>query len=253
MVDPSRVLVAGDWHGNVPWAFSVLRRLPVLLPEEPRMVLHLGDFGVWPGGGAYLAAVNRYLLDADAALWFVDGNHEFHPRLDELPLVGGMGQVTERIWHLPRGHRWRWHGRTWLALGGAVSVDRALRREGVDWWPEERITLNQVQRVTADGHADVMVCHDAPSQVRLKLGTPPSTWDPEDLERADQHRARLQGVVDAVQPSYLLHGHYHLTHHTDVAMPYGTCTVTGLDCDGSRDNWAVLNVKTMEWEGTGRD
>ncbi|HTX28069.1 MAG TPA: hypothetical protein VME19_13740 [Streptosporangiaceae bacterium] len=26
----------------------------------------------------------------------------------------------ERVWH-----RWRWGGRDWLALGGAVSLDRA--------------------------------------------------------------------------------------------------------------------------------
>ena len=64
---------------------------------------HLGDFGIWPGpdGRDYLA------------------------RLD-VALAG-------RIWHLPRGHRWRWHGRDWLALGGAVSLDRAVRTAGVNW------------------------------------------------------------------------------------------------------------------------
>ena len=40
------------------------------------------------------------------------------------PGPDGREQVTGRIWHLPRGHRWRWHGRDWLALGGAVSLDR---------------------------------------------------------------------------------------------------------------------------------
>ncbi|MDH2424786.1 hypothetical protein [Sphaerisporangium sp. TRM90804] len=253
MPDPTRVLVAGDWHGRTSWAFSVLRRLPELLPGgSTRIVLHLGDFGVWPGGDHYLNAVDRYLEEAGAVLWFVDGNHEDFSQLNRIPLYDGMGAVTDRIWHLPRGYRWKWHDRTWLALGGAVSVDRALRAPGETWWPDEEITQGQARRAADDGHADVMVCHDAPSWVPLNLPAPPSLWAPEDLRRANKHRGRLQDVVDEVQPSHLLHGHYHLAHRTDVDMHYGTCHVTGLDCDGSAHNYDVLNVQTMQWEGARR-
>jgi hypothetical protein len=56
--------------------------------------------------------------------------------------------LAGRIWHLPRGHRWRWHGRDWLALGGAVSLDRGVRTAGVNWWPEEEITWRQAGPVS---------------------------------------------------------------------------------------------------------
>jgi hypothetical protein len=48
-VSPGRILVAGDWHGNEDWALHVINRVPrVLAGETTRMILHLGDFGIWP-------------------------------------------------------------------------------------------------------------------------------------------------------------------------------------------------------------
>src|SRR5262245_22342917 len=76
---PSRVLVAGDWHGNREWAINVLMRVPQLLAgEQRRLVLQLGDFGIWPGaeGRRYLGSVTAVLDRVDAELWFIDGNHE---------------------------------------------------------------------------------------------------------------------------------------------------------------------------------
>lgn len=251
MSDPTRVLVAGDWHGSTSWAYSVIRRLPDLLPEEsPRMIVHLGDFGVWPGhaGAKYLRKLDMLLERYGAVLWFVDGNHEWHDKLDDLPRHNGMGQVSDRIWHLPRGHRWTWHDRTWLALGGAVSVDRALRDEGVSWWRQEQITADQARQAAEAGTADVMVCHDAPTNVPFDLPPASPSWDKRDLQQATAHREILQGVMDKVQPSYLLHGHYHLAQQVDVNMQYGSCQVTGLNCDGAEGNWRVLDVKTMSWD-----
>jgi hypothetical protein len=160
---PERIGVAGDWHGNTAWATRAVRKMARQLPAGPRIIVHLGDFGIWPGrdGRDYLTAVTGALAAADAELWFVDGNHEDFSQLARLrPGPDGREPVTERIWHLPRGYRWRWHGRVWLALGGAVSVDRALRIPGVDWWPEEEITADQKRNVISGGYADVMLTHD---------------------------------------------------------------------------------------------
>ena len=59
---PRRILVAGDWHGNEDWALSVIRRAQsTLARESPRLILQLGDFGVWPdrAGQDYLARVSK--------------------------------------------------------------------------------------------------------------------------------------------------------------------------------------------------
>lgn len=255
---PGRILVAGDWHGNTDWATHVIGQAEDRLAGETgtvKVILHLGDFGIWPGaaGEEYLREVRQALVDADALLMFVDGNHEdfsqlarwhggFHPDR-------GTKWGWPRLFWLRRGHRWEWHGRTWLALGGGVSLDRAIRTEGVNWWPEEEISDEQEREVVAAGPADVMVTHDCPSGVMHTFPPPPSFWDLKDLARNDAHRERLQRIVDAVQPSHLLHGHLHRSYQRTCDFGYGPVEVTGLDYDeGDGANWAVLDTKTMTWE-----
>lgn len=243
---PRRVIVAGDWHGNsahaervITMAGRVLRYAPAAEP----LILHLGDFGVWPGprGAAYLDVV-RYACQADGVrIWFIDGNHEDFTQL-------GKFRDGDPVRWLPRGARWNWHGRTWLALGGGVSLDKAIRTEGRDWWPQEEISENEADVVAEDGPAHVMVTHDCPSGVTHSFPPPPSFWDPRDLARSDRHRERLQGVAGQVRPGWLLHGHLHKAYQRMCELGYGPVEVTGLDCDGGRGpNWAVLDVKTMRW------
>jgi hypothetical protein len=251
---PRRIVVAGDWHGDEEWAVSVIRRVPSLLAgESQRLILHLGDFGIWPdkAGQVYLDRVSEALARAGAELWFVDGNHEDFDQLDQLdrkPGPDGRVTVVPRITHLPRGYRWSWQGLTWLACGGAVSLDRAVRVEGVDWWPQEEITTAQEVTLSTSGHADVMVCHDCPSGVAHTFAHPPPDWAPEDLARNDAHRRRVQRIVDAVMPTYLMHGHLHRAYQRTCDFGYGPVMVTGLDADNRLRNFAALDVTTMRWD-----
>jgi hypothetical protein len=249
---PGRIGVAGDWHGNTAWATRAVRKMTALLPADgPRLIVHLGDFGIRsePGGQEYLARLDAALAEAGAELSFVDGNHEDFTELARLqPGPDGREQVTERIFHLPRGHRWRWHGRDWLALGGAVSLDRAGRTEGVDWWPEEEITLRQAGSVIEAGPADVMVTHECPAGIEHAFPPPPPWWSQADLRRSDAHRGLLREVVLAVRPRWLMHGHLHLSYQRRVDLGGGPIEVTGLDCDGAdRGNWGILDVTSMRW------
>jgi Calcineurin-like phosphoesterase len=250
---PGRVLVAGDWHGNRYWALNVIHRVPQLLAgEQRRLLVHLGDFGIWPGdeGRRYLTAVSTALGQVDAELWFVDGNHEDFTQLAEMDgnaAPDGRVPVRPHICHLPRGHRWAWHGRTWLACGGGVSLDTALRRPGHDWWPQEEITDEQEAAIIGSGTAEVMVCHDCPAAVPHVFPPPPSQWSPADLARNDAHRQRLQRIADAVRPAHLMHGHLHRAYQRTCDFGYGPVQVTGLAADGSMRNFAVLDVTTMEW------
>jgi hypothetical protein len=249
-LDPARIGVAGDWHGNTAWATRAVARMAAAL-SGPRIIVQLGDFGIWPGpdGQAYLSALDQALAAADAELWFVDGNHEDFTQLAALrPGPDGRSQVRERIWHLPRGHRWRWHDRTWLALGGAVSLDRAGRTAGRDWWPEEEITVQQAGAVMAAGPADVMVTHECPAGIDHTFPPPPPEWAAADLRRNDAHRALMREVVLAVRPHWLMHGHLHIGYQRRVDLGAGPIEVTGLDRDGAENmNWGILDVAAMRW------
>lgn len=252
MADPKQILVVGDVHGNAHWTHNLIAHTPELLPDEhPRLILQLGDFGFLPRDIGTIRKLDRVLEQADAVLWFIDGNHDQHHQLADLPRTpGGFGWVGDRVFHIPRGHRWVWHGRTWLGLGGAVSLDRAgsHRIKGKTWWPEEEITPGQAAAVTGAGHADVLITHDCPASVVHTFPAPPTWWDLADLARSDRHRERLQSVVDGVEPTHLMHGHLHRAYARTVRMSHGDVEVTGFDCDRSaRGNWRVLDVQTMEW------
>jgi hypothetical protein len=87
------------------------------------------------------------------------------------------GDRRGRLYHLPRGYRWKWHGRRWLACGGGVSLDRACRRGGIDWWPQEEISDLQEAALIGAGVADVMVCHDCPAAVAHSFPRPPAAQE----------------------------------------------------------------------------
>lgn len=264
MSELTRICVAGDWHGNTAWATSLIRAVSNdYLADQPYpLFLQLGDFGIWPGldGSKYREKIAKALNKTGAKLFFIDGNHEKHPWLyDRMEKHTVKGYAENDIIHgavrcyhqtdffwLPRGKRWDWHGRQWLALGGAVSVDRQWRTEGEDWWPTEAITDEQAQLAIAGGHADVMVTHDSPSSVFINF--PRGTWPHKEIFKAEQGRAKLQSVVDVVQPEYIMHGHMHMQFTKILTTNWGKMRVDCLDMDGTAQNWCILNIKTMEWE-----
>lgn len=165
-VSPVRVVVAGDWHGSTSWAVAILDHAA---NEGVQHIVQLGDFGFWHGrfGAAFLDALDDTLIRHGQILWFVDGNHEDFDLLLDIPVdaATGVRPIRDRIAHLPRGFRWQWAGRTWMALGGATSLDRPARRHVRSWWPQEEITDEDVRRAVAPGGVDVMVAHDCPSGI----------------------------------------------------------------------------------------
>jgi hypothetical protein len=213
-------------------------------------IVHLGDFGIWPGrsGRLFLDAVQVALERAGVWLIFLDGNHEDFWQLDALTIgADGLRAVRPRIWHVPRGTRWRWAGRVFMAMGGAVSLDRKYRRLGRDWWPQETITLAQLNAAICAGPVDVLLTHDAPSAaVAVMPGlSPDSAWDGEELAKAKSHQRLLQTLVETVGPSRLLHGHMHVRYDRLLRFGATACIVSGL---GGHEQSLGENIVVLDWE-----
>jgi hypothetical protein len=230
---PSRITVAGDWHGNTARAREAVRHVAA---SGVGLLLHLGDLGIAPGGAGerFLDGLETELARAGVELWFIDGNHDDHRRLGTLPReVDGSARISDHIRYLPRAHRWIWEGQTWLALGGAYSVGNSRYTAGVDWWPEETIADADVAAAAAGGPVDTVIAHDAPLGVDVPgyVGHP-AGWSDADLAAANANRARLRTVLDAVTPARLFHGHYHVRYDATLARGRGT-RITGLADDGS--------------------
>lgn len=247
---PGRVLLAGDWHGDLPfaqscieWGYSV----------GVSTFVQLGDLNYMADdeGRRFLTGLATWLDLFDADLLWLDGNHEDHSALNALPLdpATGLRPVESRIWHLPRGFRWQWHGHTWMALGGAHSVDRSARTPHT-WWPGEVLSDSDVAYATRPGEVTMLLTHDMPSQAHLPRLDGHSYWPEHDLAAAEAHRARVGAVVDAVQPAHVWHGHHH--HRYDQTVPRDQrqpLTVHGLGCNGQHIDLAavVIDTTTLGW------
>lgn len=227
-VDVEQVLLAGDIHGEKNWFKHVSTQAR---RNGCQLILPLGDFGYWPRdtrfGIEFLRTVERTLVENDQYCVFIDGNHEDHDELDRLPLdPAGFRPISDRLIHLPRGFRFTLGGTTFVAAGGAVSIDRAHRVEGVDWFPQETLSWEDTNTIIDGGPADVVLAHDCPDGVDLGLGS-----YKDDL-LSEGHRRTLRGIVEAVEPSWLFHGHYHHQHSSTLTLSSGKVVqVEGLDRD----------------------
>jgi calcineurin-like phosphoesterase family protein len=212
--EPNKVLVAGDWHGSFVQADNVIRHAK---EQGIDTIFQVGDFGIWHNDKPFLNKMEFLLNQWNIELYFIDGNHEDFPRLyDKKVLEDGTRYVRPHITHIPRGYRWEWHGLTFLALGGAASIDRKHRRTGYSWWPEELITVEDIITAQSGGPVDIMFTHDSPRTAPNsvtddavgQLGAL-KYYGAEALATCTDHRDRLAEVTNVTTPRILFHGHYH--------------------------------------------
>lgn len=241
-----RVAVVGDLHGNYRWLDIIARSVHSLAPDVTTM-LQLGDW--WMDPDTTDEALDGTPIER---IYVTLGNHEpwdqITPLLETRP--GHAVRVSKITWLLPRPARLTIGGRSVLSLGGAASVDKAWRQEGVSWWPDEQITREHVAEALAGGPADLMVTHESPAgtpvrAVREVLRTNPFGFPDDALAESATSRARVAKVWNIVYPELLIHGHMH--------APGGGQTEDGLRVaslgqDGQQGNLGFLDLQTLRIE-----
>ncbi|MGH9087374.1 MAG: metallophosphoesterase family protein [Acidimicrobiales bacterium] len=235
--DPGRLLLAGDWHGNREWAATCFA---AAADRECGTILQLGDFGLWPGREeAWLDHLEALAEHHGVGLVWIDGNHEDHASLERWRAAAderGLVPMRPHVAWASRGARWQWSGWRFGALGGAVSVDRFLRREGVNWWPQEVVTAADVDQL-GDEPLDVLVTHAGPSS---DLAHRPIRLPESIVRDIRQVRDHIDRAVARTRPRLVVHGHYHMRlSYESVGV-----RVEGLAHDGAQgeDAWAVLDL-----------
>lgn len=232
--NPDKLAIAGDWHGNWAWATRAIKHAS---DNGADVIFHVGDFGFWTPCDEtehYLYVVEQACQDYLVRLYWIDGNHEDHTRRDE------FNDPAERPFttYVPRGYRWNWWGKRFMGVGGAFSIDRFMRKEGVSWWPEELLTDEEVKYACRDDGTpvDVVFSHDCPKGVSIPGIGPDSKprggvdmWPPDMLIGAASHRGRMRVIWDCTHPKLWVHGHYHVPYQSW----YGPTRFWGLDCDGA--------------------
>ncbi|MHA3723742.1 metallophosphoesterase family protein [Leucobacter sp. HY1910] len=245
-----RVVIAGDWHARRPWMEAALLAAS---RTGAKHVLHVGDFGYWPGfraGPRYLARANELCAMLGLELVILAGNHEDHDRWDP----GQRDYPTMRL--LPRAGSLTLGGRRLTWMQGAASIDRAHRREGHDWFAAELPTDADVSTARQEtvGLADILLTHEAPlvatpsvvqARLRNPLGLPESV-----RAYAHQGATLVQELADAVQPRLHFHGHWHMPErqHFDETPGRRAHEVISLGMDYQPGNLMLLDTAALTAE-----
>ena len=206
------IFVTGDIHSDP-------RRLNVdSFYEQKEMtkddyIIILGDFGlVWNKDkeNKYEKHWLDWLEEKPFTTLFVEGNHENFDRLNSYPVEEWKGGKIQRIRpsviHLMRGQVFSIDGAVFFTFGGAMSIDKAYRKENISWWKEEMPNNAEMQEgidnlEKANWKVDFVLSHCCASSTQALYSH--GTFKPDELTNYfEDIRAKLDFKK-------WLFGHYH--------------------------------------------
>ena len=127
-----------------------------------------------------------------------------------------MGYISEHIRHLKRGRCYNIQGKNILTLGGADSVDKFRRTEGLSWWKDEAITDEDVSRIDSNIHYDYVLTHCCPLSVfnenKIYLCTLGNIVDDSNLDFHISEN-KLEQVKNFIDFDKWYFAHYHQDIH----------------------------------------
>lgn len=239
--------MVGCVHADTGWLLNHV--LPAAAASEVDAVFVAGDFGYWSHAPKFIRVAQRAKESHGVDIWFIEGNHEGYTKLArDIAKHAESTDPTEcvnlggALYYVPRGARLSVGTLSVVGFGGAVSIDRLFQYPGVSWFPEEVITNEQIERISAT--ADVLVTHDTVAGYPIPGLMPVSSMAKEwvqVLPEAQAHRIVLSRVAERVQPSLLIHSHYHTGYDTELDTAWGAMHITGLNRDGTKTFARVLS------------
>lgn len=188
------MIFVGDVHGQLDRFRRDMKRKRKEFPNET--FVQVGDLGLG------FPKSESPVLPQDCK--FIRGNHDNPPVCREHPNYLGDYGVTEID-----GHKI-------FFLGGAWSIDRPYRVEGVSWWPEEElmiVELNDALDLYIAEKPDIVVTHDGPQHATtwilnrfLLTSTNAGRMESPQVTRTGQ---ALYAMFEEHQPKLWVFGHWH--------------------------------------------
>ena len=206
-------IVTGDTHGT----FDMRKVVRYFSEREEDYskedyLIICGDVGVCGFSASDERKTREILRNLPVTTLFVDGNHENFEQLnsyEEEEWNGGKVHFVESdIIHLMRGQVYCIDGVRFFTFGGAYSIDKAYREEGLSWFPEELPSREEYEEgwenlENAGFQVDYILTHTAPREVAAAMGYG------ELSEGEVEFRQYLQRVADNTDFTAWYFGHFH--------------------------------------------
>lgn len=185
-----KIIVTGDIHNE----FHMLNTL--INKKNPELILACGDFGYWPGK-SWDQGLDSIKTKGGKILW-CDGNHEDHWALRDRV----TDEIVPNVIYMPRGSIYTLpDGRVVMFMGGADSIDKHGRREGVSWFREEVITQKDLYNLP-DIKVDIFITHTCSVELVNDL----RKYREKSLEPSNWALSELWKIY---KPDLWIFGHWH--------------------------------------------
>lgn len=191
--------ILGDVHGDRARCNKVYQKAQKKSPGSE--VIQIGDLGVgfceyekrgdqglciWVPTGKM---DYKSFTDLPVLFKFFPGNHDNRKFCKAIPnCLGDYGIYKEKFFF----------------VSGAVSIDKASRIPGLEWWDDEELTYGQLQEcidIWRNSTTKVILSHDGPQHVINK-------WFPK-AKGTTNTRNALQVMIEERKPELVIFGHWH--------------------------------------------
>lgn len=226
--------------------------------EEIEEYVIVGDFGFFPriaDDSAGILEYNKYVQAKDTndiPVRWIDGNHEDHELIEVMVNKGVKTHERYGAEHIRRG---TYENRR-LYIGGADSIDKHSRVQGIDWFPGENIKMRDYytacENVDRWGHQtiDLLVTHEVPYSLLANI----ANWNSKDTPDGHSNRMILDDIYNRYKPKVVIHGHHHTpyigTHKHDAVHSVLHVSLGNLDNRWAREYLSLTYDLSCMKDGT---
>jgi hypothetical protein len=199
------LLFLGDHHGNWNELFYLINKNNI----ENCNIISVGDLGI----GFKYKKEFEYSLSEKLSNSFKEKNINFYGirgNHDNRVYFAGENRLKFDNFELIEDYTlMQYDDKTIQFIGGAVSIDRTARKEGISYWTDEIVNFERDKCK----QVDILVTHTAPSWCfpqhfnEMVYG-----WAREDadlLEELTDERAVMDEILKLCAPKLHLYGHFH--------------------------------------------
>lgn len=199
------LLFLGDHHGAWSELFYIIENKNI----ENSNIISVGDlgFGFKPKKEyeyALSEKLNNLFKEKNISFYGIRGNH------DNPYFFTGENRIKLDNFELIEDYTIANYGeQTIQFIGGAVSIDRTGRNEGISYWEEERVVFKRDECKKVD----ILVTHTAPSwcfpQTFNEMVYGWARQDAYLLDDLTDERAVMNEIFKLCSPSFHIYGHFH--------------------------------------------
>lgn len=191
----TKMMMIGDVHGK--WSDYA----QILNDNQPDHSVQIGDFG-WGFHGQETEYMQRHVAAVEQAM--ASGNNRYIRGNHDNPAM-----CASHKFYIPDGS---YDASTGIMyIGGALSIDRDLRTQGIDWWDDEELSYPDLQRLIdlyESVQPRVMITHECPEDVVGYL----FSWY-QKMKIGSRTRDALGSMLYLHRPALWVFGHWH--QHVD--------------------------------------